>query len=133
MRLGIKLLNIGATLNNHKRVSQVQIAKGETCEIAFQLVDLDQDGLRYIPQAGATVEVKIARIDEVGFVNGERTFTNKTITRPAAGWADDRSVWRVPLTTTDTESLVSNSIQVTLTEGSEIKRASVQQAIRIIS
>lgn len=137
MRLGIKLLNVDATINQFQQKDLIQIARGETVNVIFQFVDLDQKGLRYVPAAGATVTVTLPRSDEViavATVSASRDRVNKTISRPAApAFSEDRSIWMLPLSSADTQTLISNSMKVELTEGSKKKIASLTQAIKIIS
>lgn len=134
MRLGIKVLNVGASLNSFKQVPFVRIARGETLDLAFQLVDLDQDGLRYIPSAGATVQFQVPRmIDVVVAPNNSRAYVNNTIDRPASqAFSQDPSIWTVSLISQDTSTLISNSIRVVLTEGANTKIATLTQAIKVI-
>lgn len=134
MRLGLRLLNVGATVNNHQQVEQVSIARGETLDLCFQLVDEDQDGLRYIPASGATVRFQIPRADQVvaAPLNTRQT-VNNGIDRPAiAAWDGDRSCWKVILSASETNQMVSGSIRATVTEGSSVKIASHTQAIKVI-
>lgn len=138
MRLGIKILNVGATLNSHTRVPFIRVARGETLNLYVQLVDLDQKDLRYIPDAQATVRIQIPRsIDVVPGTNGSnsRTLEDLTINRLAApGWGgEDRSIWYIPLSSADTESLISNSVRVVVTETTGKKIGVCQQAIQVIN
>jgi len=134
MRLGIKILNTSATVNQYKHVDSITIARGETVEVIFQLVDLDQNGLRYIPEDGATVQVQIARQPEILKVNqSSRQTIDHSIDREAGeAFNGDRSVWKLPLVEADTKNMVSTSIKIIVTEGQKKKIASVQQAIKII-
>lgn len=134
MRLGIKLLNVGATVNNHKHVDLISIARGETLDVCFQLVDEDQDGLRYIVAPGGTVNFQIPRADQTvaAPLNTRQTVNNGVDRQAIAAWDGDRSCWKVSLTSSETEKMVSGSIRVTVTEGSSKKIASHTQAIRVI-
>jgi uncharacterized cupin superfamily protein len=134
MRLGLRLLNVGAAVNNHKQVEQITIARGETLDVCVQLVDEDQDGLRYVPAAGATVLLQIPRSDQViaAPLNTRQNVNNGLSRQAIAAWDGDRSCWRVSLFSSDTENMVSGSIRVTVTEGSSKKIANHTQAIRVL-
>jgi hypothetical protein len=134
MRLGLRILNVGASVNNHKQVDQISIARGETLDLCFQLVDEDQDGLRYVPAAGATVRFQIPRADQViaAPLNTRQTINNGVDRQAVAAWDGDRSCWKVTLTGAETSQMVSGSVRATVTEGSSVKIASYTQAIRVI-
>jgi hypothetical protein len=137
MRLGIKIIDPSSTLNQLKRIESLSIAPGETATLFFQLVDLSQQGApRYVPQAGATVQVTLPRSTQVvpGTLANSRTYVDPTISRAAANafGADDRSVWMTPFTTTDTAAMISNAVQIVLTEGASVSIASLSRAITMI-
>lgn len=134
MRLGIRLLNVGATVNSYIQVDQISIARGETLDILFQFVDEDQEGLRYIPSSSANVQFQILRSDQVISVpTNSRKNVNYGIDRQATpAWDGDRSCWKVSLVSNETLQMVSGSVKATITEGPSIKIASYTQAIRII-
>jgi CTP synthase (UTP-ammonia lyase) len=133
MRLGLKLLNSGATANCFKHVSSVEIVRGETAEIFVQLVDQDQNGLRYIPSPGATVQLVIPRMDEVSAgPNNTRVGSNPTLTRSAVvAFVGDNSIYKIPLTSSETEALVSSTLKVEVSEGSNKKIAILPRAITV--
>jgi hypothetical protein len=136
MRLGIKLLNSSATLNQLQEIPLVRIARGEVTDLVFQLVDLDQKGLRYIPPAGSTVSVSLQRSPEISpstnFLN-ERVTTDNSINRSAGVmFADDRSIYKVPFLAVDTQTMISTNIKVTVTEPSGLKIGQLNAAIKII-
>ncbi len=135
MRLGIKLLNTSATLNQFRSVDQIRISQGETVDLFFQLVDLDQGGLRYIPAPGAAVQVQIPRSPEVIAIttNNTRQVVDPTVNRAAGNpFSEDRSIWMISLIDLDTAQMVSNSLRITLSEGTSTKIAFVNQAIKMI-
>jgi hypothetical protein len=135
MRLGIQLLDTGATLNRFQTKTQIQIAQGETTTIFFQLLDKDQKGLRYVPATGATVLVEIPRFSEAfATASNQRQQIDYSVRRAATAAfpSDDRSIWKLPLTATDTANMMSSNIRVTVTEGSEVKIATLSMAIEIV-
>jgi hypothetical protein len=110
MRLGIKMLNSSSTLNDLKFVNQISINQGDTATVMFQLVDLDTNN-RYIPAAGSGVTAKIASSNSANILNKVA----------ATAFADDKSIVKFSLTVDETKLLGSVNLQITLTEGSEVK------------
>jgi len=133
MRLGINLLTSGTSLNTIKKVPTVTIYQGETFDLFIQLMDADQDGLRYVPDPAATVFVEIARLPEAsGTLSNVRQINDYSVRRNAvAAFAGDSSVWKLSLTATETSKMMSSNIRVTVTEGSLKKIALLPQAIKI--
>ena len=132
MRLSIKLLSSDSTLNNLAPVKTVDIRHGETVDIFFQLIQ--ENGQRYIPDAGAIVTLLIARSSTIISLNyNERQTVNDSIEREAeAVFPSDKSVYKVPLTSGETSKMASGAIKVTVVEGDKIKICQLNQAIRII-
>jgi len=136
MRLGLKLLNSNSSLNQISEIPFLRLARGETADLMFQIVDLDQKGLRYIPAAGATVKVQIPRSPQIlPDPNG----TNNRITADysidqavSPAFADDKSIYKLPLLATQTATMISTNVRVVVTEGSQVKIATLTQAIKII-
>lgn len=136
MRLHLKLLSADSSVNQLKEIKQLKIAKGETTDLVFQLVDLDQGGQRYMPAAGATLQVSIPRNpsvipDDTG-VNLRSTVDHSINRAAAQAFAQDASIFRLPLLAQDTQTMTSTNVKVTLTEGSNVKIATLTQAIKII-
>ncbi len=134
MRLGIQLLNIGATLNDYDKKSFIEFAQGETVDVIFQLVNLDNAGLRYMPAAGCTVFVEIPRYPEYfGTISNQRTTSDYSVRRMATqAFADDRSIWKLSLSALDTSNMMSSNMRVTVTEGGKISIALLPQALKVI-
>lgn len=135
MRLGIKLLNSDASANSLKAIEQIKVAGGETLDILVQLVDLDQAGLRYIPDSAATVRVQMPRLPyAVPDINNTRKTVDNSIDAPATKpFAGDSSIWKISLTADDTANkLVSTAIRVVVTEGTSVKIATLNSAIKKI-
>lgn len=135
MRLGIKLLNTSASLNSFKQVSTIKLVKGETLDLFFQLVDLEQNGLRYIPPTGSIVEVTIPRspvIEPSQFMNARETIDYSIARQAVLAFPEDRSIWKLPLIETETVNMISNSIRVVVTEGTIKKIAFHNGAIQVI-
>lgn len=135
MRLGIKLLNSDATVNSFRTQSMLRVARGETLDILIQLVDLDQNGLRYVPAAGSTVQINLPRnLQVVGSLTNTRTSVDHSISAPATmPFALDGSVWKVSLSAAQTASdLISTNLQAVVTEAGSVKIATLIQALKII-
>lgn len=134
MRLSIKLLNEDSTVNNLKYTKTIDISRGETLDVVFQLVDQDT-GHRYIPEAGSTVEITILRAAVAMSIAGynERQTVDDTIKRQAvSAFSGDGSIYKIPLIASETSKMVSGSIKVTVEEGEKIRISQLNQAIRII-
>lgn len=136
MRLAVKLLATGSTLNNFKQVPLVKIARGETCNLLLQLVDLDNNGQRYSADPAATLEVIIPRSYVTSADPNQanaRLYTDPSIDRFASvAFSDDRSIWSFPLVSQDTTNMISDSLKVILTEPSGVKIAYANQVIKMI-
>lgn len=134
MRLKASLLNSDLTLNNFKHLSVIKVERGETLDLVIQLMDADR-GIRYIPEAGATVEIQIPRsVSVLADANSQRTYADNSIVRPAVTpFAEDRSIWKIPLAESDTSKLVSTSIRVVVTEASGKKICVLNQAIQVLT
>ncbi|HUM42179.1 MAG TPA: hypothetical protein PKI14_04445 [Fervidobacterium sp.] len=114
MRLGIVMLNESSTVNDLKLISQSKVVPGSTKTIMFQLIDLDSTNKcpsRYIPNAGATITAKIS----------SQNSTNTLNKFPVAAFAGDGSVFKFNLSTTETAQIGSVNLQITLTEGTDVK------------
>ena len=114
MRLGIVMLNESSTVNDLKPINQSIVVPGSTKTVMFQLIDLDSTSkcpLRYIPVPGATITAKIS----------SQNSTNTLNKFPVSAFAGDSSVFKFNLSTTETAQIGSVNLQITLTEGSEIK------------
>jgi len=135
MRLKASILNSDATVNSFRVIPSLKLERGETCDLVVRLEDADK-GIRYIPDALATVEVQIPRTVSVlaeGATN-TRSYTDESIVRQAAqAFVGDRSVWRIPLLESDTTKMVSGSIRIIVTESTGKKITVVNQAITVLS
>jgi hypothetical protein len=129
MLLSARFLNDVSSVNSFEVAQVGQFTKGEAASVYFQLVDLSVDGAlkgfapagrRYIPATGATLSVVVNSIDNA-----------KKITRVATNpFPDDRSIWKLDFLTTDTVS-GTLSLQLTLTEGSVVRKGLVKNGLRI--
>lgn len=89
-------------------------------ELYFQLSI--QDGLgtrRFIPAAGATINVIFQRMDE--FQSTPTRFSQlesqtQTVTKPAVPNADDRSLWKISLNSDDVQKVRSGTVLFELSQ-----------------
>jgi hypothetical protein len=131
MLLSARFLNDVANVNSFEYAQVGQFTKGEATSIYFQLIDESLDGAlkgfapagrRYVPATGATLSVVVNSIDDA-----------KKITRVATNpFPDDRSIWKLDFLATDTISGTA-TLQLTLTEGSVVRKGIVKNGLRIAS
>ena len=119
MRLSAKTLNNFVDINHFSFANQWVIRSGEPSSVYLQLVDLEQNGLRYLPQ-GATpsVAVTFPSIDDT-----------KTIVATATAVTGDGSLWKVDLTALQTPN--SGNVVVAVTEGGVTRQFSLLNAIAV--
>lgn len=132
MQLSLRPLESVASVNNFQYVQTVSLTEGDSNRFYFQLVDPTQDtslqqfkpaGRRFVPAAGATLQVTFLNIDD------EKVITDRVASQPFVG---DASIWYVDIAPTDplrgTVSLV-----LKLTEGGKVTRARVNAVLAISS
>jgi hypothetical protein len=124
MLLSARILNDVGGVNTFSYAQVAEFTEGDAPTIYFQLIDesLDRDsrpaGRRYMPAAGATLQVVIHNIDDA-----------KTATRFATQpFAQDPSIWSISLLTTDTVRGTC-SVKLTLTEGAKVTRGTASNVI----
>lgn len=127
MKIVWKFLGYVCDVNNFAELDQVTLVRGNAETLYFRLVQeqqSDQDDrlsdLRYIPEVGATLEVKFNHID-----------TNAVITRFAtmAYPADDRSIWKIDILPTD--KIAFNTMTAALTEGAKVTQLSAGSRLNV--
>lgn len=117
MLVNAKLINSDAELNDFFELAALEYVPGEQFDIAIRLFDR-QSGLRYIPASGATMEMKFTDVDD------------NTITLTASEIdAEDRSMWKVTMSTTNSALLASSNFTVELTEGAVLKISKIENAL----
>jgi hypothetical protein len=119
MRLGLKMLNSSSTLNSLSYLNQIQINPGDTAVVMFQLVDMDQNSLRYIPSSPFSITAKISS-------SNDDNILNKIPTQP---FSQDSSIFQFALNTTETKQLGSVNLNITLSEGASVKSALANSVI----
>lgn len=78
--------------------------------------------------------VSIPRLVEViPLPSEQRQTVDNSFLRPAMNpFADDRSIWKVSFLPSETKNMISNSIKITLTDGSVQRIASLNSALRVL-
>lgn len=112
MRLSSRILKNVDTVNSFhtSEAWTVRVAdgEGEAVSLYYQIIDLDRDGLRYMPQAGATAEVTFPSIDDDLTVVATQPFPQ------------DPSIWVIQLTADDVPS--TGNVRFSLTESGTTRR-----------
>jgi len=131
MVLSARFLNDVTSKNSFEYAQVGEFTQGDTVSVYFQLVDSTLDiathgfvpaGRRYIPDAGATLQVVVDSIND-----------GKKITRTATNpFPDDRSIWKLDFIASDTITGTA-SMQLTLTEGLIVRRGLIKNGLRIAS
>lgn len=118
------MLNAVANVNTFEYVDSVDFTEGDGPLIYFQLIDKTLDkglrpaGRRYVPAAGATLEVVVHSIDDA-----------KKVTRFATQpFSTDGSIWAVQLLPTDVVRGTC-AFKLTLTEGGVVRRGHMDAAV----
>ena len=127
------MLNDVAGVNSFEYVQVAQATQGDTVDIYFQLVDAGKNqsspnsfyspsGLRFVPAAGATLQVVLKSINDA-----------KTINRFASQpYAQDGSIWKLSLLAGD-ELQGTFGLNLTLTEAGRVTKGYLAQAIQLQS
>jgi hypothetical protein len=117
------LINV-ASVNVYTHADVAEFTEGDGPAIYLQLVDasVDKDkrpaGRRYVPAAGATLQVVVHNID-----------ASKSVTRFATQpYAQDPSIWMLQLQATDPIKGTA-SLKLTLTEGVQVTRGIASNVI----
>jgi hypothetical protein len=121
MKLSAKLLKNVANVNHFEFADQWDIAEGSAQRLYFQIIDLHQDGLRYLSQATSidSVEVTFLSVDDDSEIV-------KTAVQP---WSDDKSVWYIDLLATEVPN--SGAVKFSITEDGATTAFRVEQAITV--
>lgn len=118
MRLSSLPLKNFQNINSFQKSSEWIIRHDEPNTLYFQLIDLDQDSLRYIP-TGLAPSVQVV----FPAVNASNVIT-KTATQVSVL---DGSIWKVDLLNTEKPS--SGNVMFVLTEGGVSKRFTLLQGL----
>lgn len=131
MLLSARFLNDVANVNSFEYADVAEFTEGDPASVYFQLIDASLDksldgfvpaGRRYVPAAGATLQVTVETIDDA-----------KVITRQATQpFANDGSVWKLDFLASDKIRGTAN-LRLKLTEGSVTRTGLVKNGLRIAS
>lgn len=117
MKLSVKALINVDNLNAYKTVAQTEANEGQPNYLHFKLIDMNRDGIRYIPTSGSSLKVIFDSIDD-----------SKVIEVIASNpFPDDRSIFKVALTSSQIPA--SGGIKFVLTEDGIQKSFYVSQLI----
>lgn len=120
MKLNIKTIKNFSSINNFDYSSEWSIRQEDEITLYFQLVDSDQDSLRYLPT------------DPSYSVSVTFPASSSPVTKVATQVsALDRSIWSIQINSTD--KIYSGNFNVTFVEGSATKKFSVLQGIVVES
>lgn len=119
MRLSIKPIKNYQNINSFDYTSEWQIRQGESSVLYLQLVDLDQDSLRYMSQAS---ELSVRAI----FPSSSGTVVEKTATQASIY---DKSIFQIQLS--DSDTVYTGNVRFEIVEDSVIKRFSAIQVLTV--
>lgn len=129
MLLSLRALENVVNVNTFQHSTQLRFTEGDAPVLYFQLIDASTDlasqgfvpaGRRYVPAAGATLELTLNNIDDA-----------RRITRFATQpFANDLSIWALTLTTADKIRGTVN-VKVKLTEGSTVRYGLAQALVLV--
>jgi hypothetical protein len=124
MRLSAKVIKNYANINQFDYANQWTIRAGEPNTLYFQLVDLDQDSLRYFTGQGgsnqpASVSVTFPSIDDDSVITLSASLAD----------AADPSIWKVSLTSTEIPN--SGNVLFAITEGATVRKFSGLQLLTV--
>ena len=118
MRLSVKPVKNYQNINSFEFGTEWIIRADEANQLVFQIVDLDQDGLRYISQATpVSVQVVFPAVNPANVIT-------KTATSISA---QDLSLWSVSLAANEKPS--TGNVQFILNENGNIRRFVLQQGL----
>jgi hypothetical protein len=129
MLLSARILNNVANVNVFSYDDTARFTEGDAPEIYFQLIDASLDrasdgfspgGRRYMPAAGATLQITLGFIDD----------SKKVIRTAVQPFASDPSIWKLALLSTD-QVRGTADLQLRLTEGSKVTSGVLRQAISV--
>ncbi len=113
MKRMIRLLENVKDFNTFREVQQFEHVNGSQQDLYFRIIQVeadskpDQDRLRWIPSAGATVQFRFDSIDQAQVVTRSGTMVYPT---------EDRSVFKVTILAAEN---ISGSVTMTLTDGGQ--------------
>lgn len=125
MKLISKAITAYNNVNSFKYGNQWSIRSGEENTLYFQIVDLDQESIRYMVGIGLifpvvpSIAVTFPSVDDALVITVAATQVDPT----------DASIWKVNLLST--QFPMSGNVMFAITEGSKIKRFSALSFISV--
>lgn len=124
MKLSAKAIVTYNTVNSFSFGNQWSIRAGEANTLYFQIIDLDQDSLRYLVGYGvnnqpASINVTFPSVDDDAVITVAATQVD----------AADTSLWQIDLT--DTQVPHSGNVIFAITEGTKTRRFSALQFLTV--
>jgi len=120
--LSAKVLNSSASLNDFDFIGALDFIAGEATTLALRLTQVQrEDELRYVAADGATMNVVLN--------NKDGSTLTKAATLIDAG---DRSLWKVALTSGETEDLAGGNFTFELTEGATLTKGWVENGMSLL-
>jgi hypothetical protein len=118
MSLSLQILNSDCSLNAFFIYKSFSFIGGEDITFRFRLWQ-PQKNIRFVVSDTATVTVE--------FQKSDGTTINKTALAP---FSEDKSIWEVTLSDTETSEVISQNLAVKLQDGSNTSYAILQGAIQ---
>lgn len=120
MRISAKPLKNYQNVNSFQQTTEWTIRKGEPNRLYLQLVDAEQDGLRYLPtDLSYSVSMTFPALNA----------SNVIVKSAAQASALDNSIWYVDLSSTD--NAFTGSVQISVTEGSVVRNFSLTSSLNV--
>lgn len=122
MYLALEIINSDSILNNFRRVGTAKVVRGSDAVVRFRVIQPDKDNIRYVVASGATLAITLNKSDG--------TTITPTLSHP---FADDRSILEFSLAAADTATLISQNLNVEITEGGSLSIAVLQTGLQMIN
>lgn len=119
MKLSAKPLKNFQNKNSFQEATEWNHMLEEASTLYFRLVDLDQEGLRYLPTSPTVVTVTFPSN------TGDLVKTANQVT------PDDTSLWSIQIAAND--KILSGNVQVSVSENGNIRRAVILQGVAVSS
>jgi hypothetical protein len=102
---------------NYFKESSWTTTPGNSVRLYCQLqIEDSLSARRYMPAAGSTVKVDFLRARSLSAINP----VSQTIQKTAIQISEDKSLFYIDLTTTDTQNIISGTVKVTFTESGTV-------------
>lgn len=119
--INVALLNDQPQLNSYFVISSLQYIPGQTVKVHIQILNVDAP-IRFMPPVAATLTGTFKKTDGTDLVvTGTKLFPS-----------DDRSMWQLLISATDSATLVGNNFLVSLDvngDGTDIQQGIANNAL----